>query len=433
MIKAETSFTFHPVGQGLFYSGIIKFDVNNPRYKKEFKFIYDCGSESQKKIEYEIKRFGNRYSDKNIDMLVISHFHKDHINGLGYLLSNFHIKKVFLPYITDIERLIIAAKNLDAGSSYFSFLADPYNYLKEKGVEEIIVINGGEVDEGGGEMEHIYPELSPEISIINKLNDDKNIKDDNKQVIYKTHNGYVYLSGLWCFKFYVKEIDKEKEEEFKSCIEKCPEIYNKITSGRVKEIIFEPNLRNKLKECYRTISTNLNNTSMMMMHIPINEEKIHNKLSLYYWKFLYDLCPSCLIRYPEMRGCFSFYARRYPHMNYCFYCCKRIRDIYRVFGHSLTGDINMKDKTNYSLIQEHFDYFKKKICVNQIPHHGARENWNKSFLYDFLPIFNIASAGKENKYGHPDLDVFEDIYRGIFIPIHVNEDNWFTYKANIEW
>ena len=42
---------------------------------------------------------------KVIDAVFISHFHEDHINGLDYLLSHYTVKKLFLPLLTEIEKI----------------------------------------------------------------------------------------------------------------------------------------------------------------------------------------------------------------------------------------------------------------------------------------------------------------------------------------
>ena len=81
----NNTFTFHGVGQGLFYSGSID--------DKKFNFIYDCGG-STEKLRNEIE---NLEFDE-IDFLVISHLHEDHINGLPILLQSKKVNKIFLPY-----------------------------------------------------------------------------------------------------------------------------------------------------------------------------------------------------------------------------------------------------------------------------------------------------------------------------------------------
>ncbi len=81
-------FKFHNIGQGLFYSGTI---TNNDT---QFDFIFDCGTISDNK---ELRRQIDEL-DNNIDMVVISHLHKDHVSALPYLLRTKKVDKIFLPY-----------------------------------------------------------------------------------------------------------------------------------------------------------------------------------------------------------------------------------------------------------------------------------------------------------------------------------------------
>lgn len=96
------NFMFHPVGQGLFYTGSIK--------DQDFNFVYDCGTENKQEyiknaIDNYISSFKN--SDPEIDFVVISHLHRDHIKGLPYLAKKAHIKKIFLPYLGKDHNLIL--------------------------------------------------------------------------------------------------------------------------------------------------------------------------------------------------------------------------------------------------------------------------------------------------------------------------------------
>lgn len=99
MIKNE--FEFHPVGQGLFYTGIIG----------DFVMVYDIGTLSrQKYIENEIDLFSKKLTGNNhkkvIDVLFLSHYDYDHISGIEYLLkSGFIIKKIIAPLITPLVEL----------------------------------------------------------------------------------------------------------------------------------------------------------------------------------------------------------------------------------------------------------------------------------------------------------------------------------------
>ena len=125
--------TFNNVGQGLFYSG--KIVVNED---KSFNFVYDCGTHSKREyLKTSIKRYSNSIKDNNnkkkLDLLVISHFDADHINGLETLLSEVdEMETVVLPYYTPEERLLYAIMNKKQNRFYYEFLSDPAEFLLKK-------------------------------------------------------------------------------------------------------------------------------------------------------------------------------------------------------------------------------------------------------------------------------------------------------------
>ena len=97
-----SKFTLWPVGQGLFYSGEIEYGENY------FNFIYDCGSESLKKdnLEKVVDDYVNSLNTNKIierkivlDMLVVSHFDKDHISGLEFLFEKMFVTFTVRPCI----------------------------------------------------------------------------------------------------------------------------------------------------------------------------------------------------------------------------------------------------------------------------------------------------------------------------------------------
>ena len=112
------SFTFHNVGQGLFYTGKID----------DFNFVYDCGSLSKYK-KYLFDSVNNYVGNvKKLNLLIISHLHIDHISGLDTLLNRVKVDKVILPYFLPLERLIISLRNLKYPRWVFNFLSDPMSY-----------------------------------------------------------------------------------------------------------------------------------------------------------------------------------------------------------------------------------------------------------------------------------------------------------------
>ena len=96
-------YTFFPVGQGLFSCGKLYTDKN----KKPFVWIYDCGTSNKMSVlKSEVKNLNTI----TFDLVAISHFDQDHINGLKYLLANKRVKRLMLPFLSDqqkIEELLV--------------------------------------------------------------------------------------------------------------------------------------------------------------------------------------------------------------------------------------------------------------------------------------------------------------------------------------
>ena len=74
---------FQNVGQGLFSSGRIQMGD-----ALAFHWVYDCGtSSSQKLIQNAVNKYNSDKNQGNIDLLVLSHFDKDHISGVKELVK----------------------------------------------------------------------------------------------------------------------------------------------------------------------------------------------------------------------------------------------------------------------------------------------------------------------------------------------------------
>ena len=94
----------HPVGQGAFYSE--KIHINN----QSFNIVYDCGSNTsykvngkKKVVQTEVRSYYHK--EETINLLFISHFDNDHVNGLEYLKDHCNIKCVIMPLLTPSARL----------------------------------------------------------------------------------------------------------------------------------------------------------------------------------------------------------------------------------------------------------------------------------------------------------------------------------------
>lgn len=93
--------TIHPVGQGAFYS-----EIFSVRKKKLYTVVYDCGLDKRVSAAAKIERLST------VDLIFISHFHDDHINGI-------EIQRNTKPLI------------IIPGISHYAFVIDLiYNYMR---------------------------------------------------------------------------------------------------------------------------------------------------------------------------------------------------------------------------------------------------------------------------------------------------------------
>ena len=89
---------FLPVGQGAFY--FERFSVGE--CGQCVNVVYDCGSLSGLKYLKKIVNYEFEKTDV-IDALFISHLHKDHINGIPFLMERCHVKCVYLSLISPVD------------------------------------------------------------------------------------------------------------------------------------------------------------------------------------------------------------------------------------------------------------------------------------------------------------------------------------------
>lgn len=80
----------------------------------------------------ELTRLLNRLGSRTVDVLFLSHFHEDHVNGLP-LLQDFGIrfKRIVIPLIEPAERLITFVNHPHPGSAALELAINPVNYLAD--------------------------------------------------------------------------------------------------------------------------------------------------------------------------------------------------------------------------------------------------------------------------------------------------------------
>jgi hypothetical protein len=140
-------YTFYPVGQGLFASGEISLG-SNARHK--FVWVYDCGTSSNKNLlETGIDDLRARYD--RIDLLILSHFDKDHISGVVNLLKHVRVGILMLPHLTLEQRLLIAfQQDRLSDDDVFRYYVDTVTTLRGRAesISQILLVPASRGDEG---------------------------------------------------------------------------------------------------------------------------------------------------------------------------------------------------------------------------------------------------------------------------------------------
>lgn len=367
--------TFHPVGQGAFYSEKFEFA------KRQKLIVYDCGSLDFQYLETELSSYFRKGTV--IDIFFLSHFDEDHINGISKLKElGVKIKTVVIPLINEDDKWFYICTN---GELVKEAINDPKSFF---GADNIIQIKPVEED-------HKNENREP-------------ITIDNPQIDQHISSGMpVSLSDISPFWAYIPFNFKEDERRQK-LIEKLKN--QEFITSEIKK-----------KDCQ--IEKLLCDDDFI--------EKYHNKINKVYKEICTDGSNKCsLIVYS---GAFaeidSFHVRiKFSHQyNRCRCWYNRYNRYNRYSWHNHKGclylgdtDLNQGPKQDKILnqLKKSLGKYTDRIGIIQLPHHGAITNYNPSLLTInkcHLKLF-FASYGTTNTYGHPSYNVIEQV---------INEDNYF--------
>ena len=253
-------FTFHGVGQGLFYVGEL--------HGGHFNFVYDCGTfdicrKAIKKEIIESEIIQKKYCDKIFDFVAISHLHVDHVNMLPEILK--HLKdngKIYLPYYPREYKYTFKAflilNDINVDSSIYRLLNILYGFEinSSREVDEyqqyvdrvIFVYNNRSLD-------NTLNVADLELVIPNNL-DLEQIESDNSS-----------FKPRWYFKFYNQIINLSVLSKIEIEIEN--EIKDK-SKENFEDYLNEYGI-NDIKTIYnKYFDHTLNVTSLVLLHYPEN-------------------------------------------------------------------------------------------------------------------------------------------------------------------
>jgi len=359
---------FHPVGQGLFSSGKIFAEDG------VFQFVYDCGSSSKAiflKSEIE-ERFAK---NESIDMVVLSHFDKDHVNGLIQLIERCKIKSLFVPALRPKLTLELAFKYPQITRDELSFYVDPVFFLEQRGRTKLVEVEPSDVSRKPKET----TEYADGLSLL--IEGDNPIYTDGTPVIIE--QGHIRLpSGSRIFPSSkpTMEITPYYDEEVKEQLGRDSVFVDEIHVA-AQDLIRKEISKQDFDREFRRL-----------------RNKLHDKLE----------------KTPEKRNLISMFLYMKPTtQKECFFAPPlfdnaQANSNYNKSAILFSGDgyLNTPERVD-NLINYLRDERLKYLGCFQLMHHGSKTNWMPGLAQHIAPIYSI-STSSPSWYRHPHPEVIDD-------------------------
>jgi beta-lactamase superfamily II metal-dependent hydrolase len=368
-------FKFHPVGQGLFYTGSIAND--------SFNFVYDCGSSSGNTyIEDSIEKYVSslRTFGPNkpiINFAVISHLHVDHFNGIMSLWDKATIQQIILPYIgndTDFIALILAhaiflnieANRTEQSIELFDFMLRLYEVNKHG--EHRVNFDYEKTSKKGA---YVFVEQRKTIPVGN---------------------------SYWHFVFINRRIPKNKLDLLIAEMKKAM-----VTLGvsSIRDLVHNHKI-DVVKKIYdKVFKANHNISSTIMLHYPIEPSAFNEKA---------PTISSSSIKF------FSFSNRSVSFIPSKLASSTTL----------LTGDA-MINKNSSEEIKRCYPNNIDTVGVLQLPHHGSYRNFKTMNKQGIQANVYVATYGLGNQYKHPSKETVDDLYNNKKALYSANQYAFFDY------
>lgn len=434
----------HPVGQGLFHSGSIQFGRG-----PDFRYVYDCGKLPSANWSRVLGPTLTAYGLRPLDALFISHFDRDHINGLGELLRTFEgAKRTFLPYLSPARRLVLAAGDAERGNSpdaeHIEFIDDPAGWLFRRGVDEVIFVGGAGPsadpdnqrtpqrlpfpgDQPNAPAQIGLPVLryesstQPPTGMEVEPHDEPQVRPGppsgrtSRAPFYMDHCVPIVLhtnerrSFCWIFQTYV-DPDPETAAAVRGVVlQVLHHRYSDLTNGdlRCGEILSSDILRKRLAKAYREATqipelrwrdivfsnarkraadrSRMNRTTMSLFSGPLADPNSQKALNVFH----------------SIEGDASQVFPGQWHLS------AEGRNGWLLLGDAVLADQDILERLLLFFGADSTNYLAQTLAFTT-PHHGSARNFSRETLRRLgVPPIAIVPAGDKTHYAHPSDDVIE--------------------------
>ena len=388
---------FWNVGQGLFSSGRIQMGD-----ALAFHWVYDCGtSSSQKLIQNAVNKYNFDKNHRNIDLLVLSHFDKDHISGVKELLKNGRkIKRWVVPYYPLWQRLVIASfLDIQPDDEEWGFYQNPIQYFKTYFAEELKKTKFLLLPEKENESE-ISISLEPsDFDDVLSFETTEKLSDEFDNLGQNVH----WLNPDKAL------LLRKGEEQFEFVLYNVP--FNLLAKVPTNLTAFQKQVK-QIIQSHQSNSTDPTPALKTLYTFAFgNGNKHKNIISQYLY-----------IRNIKLS---SFWGMGNNHIfdvsidneNEIAVIPKdKTKNAILYTGDAFLNDLPLLTDLTQSLGAERM----ARIYCLQVPHHGSKHNWQQGLANIFSPCISVFSADSQRRNGHPHGEVLKDF--STYTPILVNKN-----------
>jgi len=403
-----------------------------------FLWVYDCGTASSPKlVENAIRRLAERCAATKalLDLVVLSHFDKDHISGVVELLGKLEVDVLLLPYVPLAQRIVLAfEEDIAIDDPLFMFFVDPAGYLNGadvRGIRRIVFVPPSEGEgpappEGGGDRpDRPEPDRREDGDTYRSENEDAyrlvfRARPWTGDVTGAAGDGGTGVAGnawmldragvlragpLWEFVPYNDQTLAIKPKD--AWLEKVHDLSVQLLREERKED--REKVLVEIKDLYRAFGNSSlakNQISLFLYGGPIGIAAPAGCRGNYHWAFRDDA--------PFRHGGEWSYADRPGQRAAVLY----------------TGDGYLNSAARIDALVQFLGNARiDRTAVFQVMHHGARNNWTPGVAARIGPWFSVFSSEPTRQHQHPHADVLRDFW--LYGPVQVT--GGFGAQVHVWW
>ncbi|PBJ02145.1 hypothetical protein [Pseudomonas sp. ACN5] len=453
----------HGVGQGSFHSASVQFSKSTNNHR--FDYIYDCGAlanwRQTPELTHSVRRLWLEHRPGSakpvVDLLILSHFDWDHMNGASDLVERYEVDRIVLPYLGPVELAVILASqaaslderavaqlhSIAAGGS--TLWGRPITMV-QKGSREERPDTPENPDSPFGERPVSGSELPGRVvisahgahSIGGAL--ERIIDDDQDLLVKKTSRS---INSEWKIRFWNRGLDNRLgdliQEELKSIGFPVAALSNRENGA--KDIVAWLNVRRRKSRPKtgrgkkKAVALSSNRDLAVSAYRSAIDKYMPSWLNETEGKRLSNFLSLGMYSGPR----FQFYKQTYQylrlHDDHSYETWSYINNTLPVKylpGWIGTGDAPLGEPTVWNDFQLHYKHELSRTQTILVPHHGAAPQSGPRFYNSDLhhkPNLNaVISYGTRNSYGHPHPSVLSQIVRANGKLIVVTEKTRFGFQ-----